>query len=114
MVEVEFYTERGQDVITDFLLDLSAKHRAKAYWEIKLLESMGKSLKGPHVDHFEGELWELRIKFASDISRIFYFYPSPTKIVLLHGFVKKTQKTPKREIEIAKKRLKEYLQRQIK
>lgn len=56
----------------------------------------------PHVKYIEDGLWELRIKFASDISRIFYFYP------LAH---KKTDKTPKREIETAKKRMADYLKR---
>ena len=65
----------------------------------------------PYARHIDGELWELRIKFSSDISRIFYFSPMKNKIVLLHGFVKKTDKTPHGEIETAQKRLLDYNER---
>lgn len=49
----------------------------------------------------KGGVFELRIKFASDITRIFYFFFVGHKIVLTNGFVKKTQKTPAHEIERA-------------
>jgi phage-related protein len=48
-------------------------------------------------------LWELRVKFSADISRIFYFMDVKGAFILLHGFVKKSEKTPKREIETALK-----------
>lgn len=85
--------------------------KLKALWEVDLLEEYGTALTMPHAKHIEGDLWELRIRFASDISRVFYFYPLAHKIVLLHGFIKKTNKTPKREIETAKKRMADYQER---
>ena len=45
--------------------------------------------KEPYVKHIDGEIWELRIRFSSDISRIFYFTWNFNTIVLLHGFVKR-------------------------
>lgn len=90
---------------------LNRKHKAKAFWELDLLAEMGRKLREPYTKHIEGELWELRIKFASDISRVFYFIPNETNIVLLHGFIKKTKKTPLGQIEIAKKRLIDYKER---
>jgi len=45
------------------------------------------------------DLWELRIELSSNIFRIFYFLPENNKVVLLHGIVKKKQKTPKNELE---------------
>ncbi|MBS3982355.1 MAG: type II toxin-antitoxin system RelE/ParE family toxin, partial [Dethiobacter sp.] len=65
----------------------------------------------PHVKNISGKLWELRIKSTSDISRIFYFIPVGKNIVLLHGFVKKTQKTPNREIQTANNYLEDYQRR---
>lgn len=110
--KIELYvTEDGKEVVADFLDSLPPKHQAKAIREIELLERFGNSLKEPYVKHIDGEIWELRIKFASDISRIFYFAWRVDTTVLLHGFIKKTQKTPRAEIETAKKRLTDYKKR---
>ena len=110
--KIEFYaTADGKEVLAEFLDSLPSKHQAKAFREIDLLERFGSSLKEPYVKHIDGEIWELRIKFSSDISRIFYFTWNLDTIVLLHGFVKKTQKTPRGEIETAQKRLLDYKRR---
>lgn len=112
MWDVElFSTANGDEVVAKFLDSLPRKHRAKAIWEIELLAEQGTALTLPYVRHIEGELWELRIKFSSDISRIFYFIPLKNKIVLLHGFLKKTDKTPPGEIEVAQKRMLDYKER---
>lgn len=112
MWEIEFYkTARGKEVVAEFLDSLSRDLRSKAFRDIDILEEYGITLTKPHVDYIEDGLWELRIKFASNISRVFYFYPLKQKIVLLHGFIKKTNKTPRREIDIAKKRMADYLER---
>lgn len=106
---IEFYrTKDGREPLAEFLDSLPTNFRAKALWELDLLAEKGQELREPYVKHIEGELWELRIKFASNISRIFYFIPYKTKIVLLHGFVKKTRRTPAQHIRIAKERLKDY------
>jgi phage-related protein len=112
MWDIELYvTASGEEVVADFLDGLPRKHHAKAIWEIELLSACGPALQQPYVKHISGELWELRIKFSSEISRIFYFIPTGDKIVLLHGFVKKTQKTPPGEIETATKRMTDYKRR---
>ena len=114
MWEIELYkTKDGKEVVADFLDTLPVKHRAKALWEIDLLANHGVNLKMPYVEHIVDELWELRIKFASDISRIFYFTPVKEKFVLLHGFVKKTNKIPLGEIDIARKRMLDYKERAL-
>ena len=110
--KIEFYAAAdGKEVMAEFLDSLPPKHQAKAFREIDLLERFGSSLKEPYVKHIDGEIWELRIRFSSDISRIFYFTWNFNTIVLLHGFVKKTQKTPRGEIETAQKRLLDYKSR---
>jgi len=113
---IEIYQkENGEIPLVDFFNSLPAKHKAKIYWEIELLKEFGTELKEPYSKAIKGEdykgLWELRIKFASDISRIFYFLPLEHTFILLHGFIKKTEKTPKKELEIAKKNMEDYLRR---
>jgi phage-related protein len=79
--------------------------RAKAFSSIELLGEMGISLREPYVKAIKGPrfkgLWELRVKFSSDIVRIFYFTYKHNNIILLHGFIKKTEKSPINELERA-------------
>jgi len=112
MWNIIFYEKAdGSIPVREFLNSLPEKHHAKALRDIDVLEKYGTKLREPHVKHIGGKLWELRIKSASDISRIFYFLPIGTNLVLLHGFVKKTQKTPNREIVIANTYLEDYIRR---
>ena len=112
MWNIIFYEkEDGTTPVQEFLGKLPVKHQAKALRDIDVLEKYGTSLTEPHVKHIKGKLWELRIKSASDISRIFYFVPVGKSIILLHGFVKKTQKTPNSEIETANNYSEDYQRR---
>ena len=112
MWNIIFYEkEDGTAPVQEFLDNLPIKHRAKAFRDIDLLEKYGTALTKPNVKHINGKLWELRIKSASDISRIFYFIAVGKSIVLLHGFIKKTQKTPGKEIETANAYLEDYQRR---
>jgi len=65
--------------------------------EEKGLERVGK----PHVKHLEGRLWEVRLKGRSGISRALYVTAVGRRVVIVRVFVKKTAKTPRREIELA-------------
>jgi phage-related protein len=107
--------EDGEKPVEDFINSLPLKHKAKVYWEIEMLERFGKNLKEPYVKPIAGDkykgLWELRIKFAGDISRIFYFVPVRNDFVLLHGFIKKSQATPERELLTAMSRMSEFERR---
>ena len=112
MWNIIFYEkESGAIPVREFLDALPANHHAKALRDIDVLEKYGTALTMPHIRHIQGKLWELRIKCAGDISRIFYFVPIGNDIVLLHGFVKKTQRTPGREITIANNYLADYQKR---
>lgn len=106
--EVEFYRKRNKTIpVMDFLLSLEPKMRAKAYSEIELLQKHGPHLREPYVKSMKGKdnkgLYELRIKFSSNISRIFYFCYKQNTFILLHGFIKKSNKTPTRELERARR-----------
>ena len=59
----------------------------------------------PLVDHIVGDIWEVRIKLDNRIARVLFVIIN-NEMVLLHGFIKKSQSTPKPELDIAKKRLK--------
>ena len=66
----------------------------------------------PYSEKLEDGIFELRAKVGSDISRVLYFFVVGRKIILTNGFIKKTQKTPKSEIELAKKYRADYLSRE--
>lgn len=111
--EVEYYQkDNGEIPVEDFLLSLAPKLRAKAYSDIMLLARLGTNIREPYAAPLKGDkykgLFELRTKFSSDITRIFYFTYDQNKFVLLHGFVKKTNKTPERELDRAIRYKKDY------
>lgn len=114
-MEVELYsTSEGREVVKEFLDSLPDKDLAKVLRDIDLLADHAPDLHEPYAKHIDGSIWELRSKFSSNIYRIFYFIWAENKIVLLHGFMKKTPRTPPAEIKIAQKRYKEYTQRHSK
>ena len=112
MFDVEFYQlPSGHKPVADFLNSLDNKMRAKALHSIAILEEFGNALREPHSKPMGDGLFELRIKFSSDISRIFYFFVLDNKIILTNGFVKKTMKTPKAELDLARKYKADYERR---
>ena len=116
IIELDFYMkENGKIPVQDFLYSLNPKLRAKAFSDIELLKQLGTELREPYVKPIKGkdnkDLYELRIKFSSDIARIFYFTYYDNKFVLLHGFIKKTMKTPQGEIKKARKYMEDYKRR---
>lgn len=114
--KVNFYQKQNGSIpVKDFLLSLNPKLRAKAFWEIELLKTHGMTLKEPYVKTIKGDkyrgLMELRIKFGSDASRVFYFTYNNNTFILLHGFIKKSNKTPIHELERAMKYKKDFEKR---
>ena len=104
--EIEYYQkENGEIPVEDFLLTLNSKLRAKAYSDIMLLKRLGINIREPYAAPIKGEkykgLFELRTKFSSNITRIFYFLFDKNKFILLHGFVKKADKPPESELNRA-------------
>ena len=90
---------------------LSEKLNAKTLKTIDLLEKNGQMLRKPYSEYLEDGIFELRTKQSRNITRILYFFVKGNKAILTHGFTKKTQKTPKKEIELAKKYRKDYERR---
>ena len=87
--------------------------RQKMLRSIQALQDMGISLRMPLSESLDDGIFELRAKVGTNISRVMYFFIIGNKAVLTHGFIKKTQKTPPREIERAKKIRADYMKQFI-
>jgi len=117
MFEVEFYEDRqGRQPIREVLLELRDKTQTtkdariqyeKILTHIRALENYGTRIGEPQVKHIDGDIWELRPLSH----RILFFYWHNNKFILLHHFMKKTKKTPQKEIDQAKRNLKDFLER---
>jgi phage-related protein len=111
-LEIVFYEkEDGTKPAKDFILGLDVKMRAKMFRCVDMLRKNGNKLREPTSKPLDDGIMELRAKVGSDISRVLYFFVVGNKAVLTNGFIKKTQKTPRAEIEIAKKYKNDYLNR---
>ena len=107
---VVFYVkDNGNEPIWEFLRSLDRKTKARFDWSIEQLRVRNVRAREPLVRYLEDKLWELREESQTKIYRLIYTFFTGRRIVFLHGFQKKTQKTPRREIEIAKKRLNDYM-----
>ena len=90
------------------LAELPADMRARLVRISELIESVGlPNVKEPHVRHIRGQLWEIRLKGKAGIARALYVTAKEQRVVILRAFVKKTEKTPTSEIDLALKRAKE-------
>ena len=117
MYEVRFYRDHnGKSEIVEYLDELKERgetsknervNRDKILAYIGALEKYGTRIGQPVVKHIDGSLWELRPL----ANRIFFFYWRDNKFVLLHHFIKKTRKTPPREIETAWTKLNDFIER---
>ncbi|WP_229771113.1 type II toxin-antitoxin system RelE/ParE family toxin [Holdemanella porci] len=85
--------------------------KAKVPRTIDLLENNGPFLREPYSKYLEDEIFELRIKQENNITRVLYFFFISNRAILINGFIKKTQKTPKNVIETAKKYREDYQRR---
>ena len=106
---IAYEKESGEVPVEEFLDSVNPKMRAKIFGLLGILQEKGNMLREPYSKHLEDGIFELRCKF--DITRVLYFFYYEGKIILTNGFVKKTQKTPKEEIQIAKDRRKDFIER---
>src|SRR5688572_9829874 len=100
--QIEFYADdRGHEPVVHFLETLSLEGKARVLRLFDLLCNIGVLLKEPYTKQIDGKLRELRTTDRQGEVRVLYFAFTGKTFVLLHGFIKKTEKTPKNEIEIA-------------
>lgn len=110
VLEVRFFrTESGAEPVREWLRDLAAPDKKAIGEDIKTVQ-FGWPLGMPLVDHLDGDIWEVRIRLDRRIARVL-FASEDGLMILLHGFIKKDQKTPKPELDLAKDRLKQLRRR---
>jgi len=102
---------RGGSPLDDFLDGLDKKLRAKVAAYLSLLEEQGPNLKRPYADIVRGKIRELRIHHSLNQYRILYFFQVFDQIVLVHAFSKKTQQLKEKDIDLAEKRMKDWMRR---
>ena len=102
---IDFYREDdGSKPVGQFIRTLPLHMKAKVIGDLHLLEEYGNLAREPLSKQLEDGIFELRSKVGTDIVRILYFFEGNRIIIATNGFVKKGQKTPKAEIDLAKKR----------
>jgi len=104
--KISFFNSNVQAEFERWPVGLRARFRALTI----RIESYGPNLGMPHTRAMADGLFEIRAKAEEGIGRAFYCTLVGRRVVILHGFIKKTDKTPQRELEIARNRLKEVLQ----
>lgn len=110
---MEYYEqEDGTRPAEEFILAQDKKMQAKLFLSLEFLEEKGPALREPYSKPLGDGIFEVRAKQGSDISRVLYFFVVGRKIILTNGFVKKTQKTPPREIDRAKRYRADYQRRE--
>ena len=112
--EVEYFEkEDGTYPAEEFILSQDVKMRAKLFRLLELLEEKGNTLREPYSKALDDGIFEIRAKQGSNITRVLYFFYIGNKIILTNGFIKKSQKTPPSEIDLAKKYRAEYEKRLV-
>lgn len=117
MFEIQFYRDKnGDSEILNYINDLKERARTSKDSEVNynkiiaymdMLKEMGTRVGDPVTKHLDGEIWELRPLR----NRLLYAYYKDNIFIILHSFIKKTRKTPRREINKAKRNLKDFLER---
>jgi phage-related protein len=108
--EIQYYrTAEGKCPVEDYLDSLSDRQVEKVLWTLRVVRELNpvpaqylQKLSGTH------DLWEVRISHAGNIFRLLGFVTSERRLMLVHGFTKKTQKTPPQEMTVAAARKKDH------
>ncbi|MEM6429361.1 MAG: type II toxin-antitoxin system RelE/ParE family toxin [Deinococcota bacterium] len=100
---IEYFNERVEKAVLNLPTSLLAKYLRLT----DLMLEFGSDLGLPHTKALGDGLFELRVKAQEGIARVFYCVVIEQRIVMLHVFIKKSQKIPKKEVDVARKRMKE-------
>ncbi len=110
ILSMEWIVETLNHTVDEELNALPADMRARFTRVVHLIESFGVDrVDQLHVKHLQGRLWEMRVRGRDGIARALYVTVTGQRVVVVRVFVKKTQKTPRREIELALARAQEVL-----
>lgn len=109
-MEIEFYqTPRKRSPVTDFIDSQDKRDQIIILSVLENITEDGFNAKGCQFRQLEGKLWEIKIKTPSGGYRLLYVTLHNDLLLILHTFKKKTQKAPAKELNVARKRLKEVL-----
>ena len=106
--EIEYY----ENYYLEFFESLKPEVQKKFNWTLGLIATLDRIPEKyfKHMTNSEG-IYEVRVEYASNIFRVFSFFDKGNLVILVNGFQKKTQKTPKKELELAEKLKREYLEK---
>ncbi|MBN8279323.1 MAG: type II toxin-antitoxin system RelE/ParE family toxin [Gammaproteobacteria bacterium] len=96
------------EAVADSILSLPDSLAARYLVLTRRMVVLGPDLGEPHTRAMGGGLFELRLKGTDGIGRVFFCTAAGRRIIMLHSFVKKTARTPRRELDLARQRLREY------
>ncbi len=109
---VYYKTDSGRVPVREFIDEQAVEVREKIFSDLLRLVRFNVRLGPPYVEKVKGrDFWELRTKVRGDLYRTFYFAHTGKKFVLLHAYQKKSQKAPRKELDVAEERMGDYLQR---
>ncbi len=106
-----FVTDSGRKPVEEFVNALNVHTQRKFVYTVELLEGLGRRLKAPYAKYIGDEIFELRFESIEGAIRVLYFFYDGEKAVLTNGFIKKSNKTPRKEKETAIGRRKTYFQK---
>jgi phage-related protein len=101
-----FCTASGEYPVKEFIDSLDPRSQRKFFYKIEILEEYGPRLPYPHTKYIGRGIHELRFEGIEGAIRVIYFFYGENKIILTNGFIKKTNKTTRRELELAWQRMK--------
>jgi len=104
---VDYTIDYYSDAVQEQILDLPDTLAARYIVLTRRMIALGPNIGEPHTKAFGEGLFELRLKGAEGIARVFFCTLVGTRIVMLHSFIKKSERTPTRELEVALTRMKE-------
>ena len=110
---VLYETEDGKTPVEDWMDSLDPKMRAKLIVMLLLLEEKGNALRKPYTESLGDGIFELRAIQGNNISRALFFFYFNQRIIVTNGFIKKQQKTPANEIQLAKERRLDFLRQEM-
>jgi len=107
-----FVEDSGRVPVREFVRELDEKTYARLQWSFEHLRQRNVQARQPLVRHIDGRTWELREESRTNIYQVLYFFFTGRRIVLLHGFQKKTRRRPQQELAVARQRLGRFLERE--
>jgi len=112
MVDSLLHRSSGPQPRQDFLIPLDPRTQRRFRWSIEQFRSRNVRARAPLVRHLEDKLWELREESQTNSYRMIYFFFSGRRIVFLHAFQKKTDRTPPADLDVARRRFQAFVARE--